>query len=102
MCQVGDGIGGTEKKLDGLYTIPECLDAVRLYFPSANGVTSQNPCPSKCKCYAEYGMTGWNSNRNWQSCMLGKYTKCRYHSRNHIRISIFKTIYILISCNCYA
>ena len=82
-CQIGDGIGGTEKKLDGSYTVEECYAAVRLQFPNANGITSSEPCPNKCKCYAKFGMTSWNSKKIWQSCMFikrGKYTKRRYHS----------------------
>ena len=66
------------------YTKQECFDAVRLKFPNANGVTTSEPCPNECKCYAEFGMTGWNSEKGWLSCMFSKgckYTKRRYHSR---------------------
>ena len=66
------------------YTKQECFDAVRLKFPNANGVTTSEPCPNECKCYAEFGMTGWNSEKGWLSCMFSKgckYTKCRHHSR---------------------
>ena len=83
-CKTGDGVGGSEKKLSGSYTTQECIDAVRLHFPNANGITRSQPCPNKCKCYAEFGMTGWNSKRKWLSCMFSKeskYTNSRYHSR---------------------
>ena len=86
-CQIGDGIGGTEKKLDGSYTIQECFDAVRLYHPNANGITRSEPCPNKCKCYAEFGMTGWNSEKKWQSCMLSK--GCKYVHKAQIPFKIF-------------
>ena len=71
-CQIGDGvgIGGSEKKLTGFYTIQQCSDAVRLQFPNANGFTRSEPCPNRCQCFAEFGMTGWDSKQNWQSCMF--------------------------------
>ena len=29
------------------------------------------PCINECKCYAEFGMTGWNLNRQeFQACIL--------------------------------
>ena len=76
MCKIGDGIGGSEKKLPGSYTIQQCIDAVRLQYPNANGATRTEPCPNECECYAEFGMTGWNRDQYWQSCIFsnrGKY-----------------------------
>ena len=68
-CQTGDGIGGSEIKLDGLYTIQECIQAVKQQYRLANGATSDNPCNNKCLCYAEFGMTSWNGNGGYHSCM---------------------------------
>ena len=69
-CQIGDGVGGSEKKLKGSHTIQQCIDAVRLQYPNANGATSTEPCPNECECYAEFGMSEWNSDQSWQSCMF--------------------------------
>ena len=73
VCKIGDGVGGSEKKLSDLYTLQQCIDAVRLQYPNANGATMNLPCDgpaNKCECYAEFGMTGWNSDQSWQSCKL--------------------------------
>ena len=70
LCKIGDGIGGSEEKLPGSYTIQKCIDAVRLQYPNANGATSTEPCPNECECYAEFGMSEWNSDQSWQSCMF--------------------------------
>ena len=71
-CKIGDGIGESETKLEGSYTIQECIDVVQQTYPNANGVTTSNPCKSEeCKCYAEFGMTHWNEDKKqWQSCMF--------------------------------
>ena len=45
-----------------LHTVRQCIDAVRLQYPAANGFTTAYPCPNGCKCWAEFGMTGWNRN----------------------------------------
>ena len=74
-CQIGDGVGGSEKKLTGSYTIQQCIDAVKVQYPTANGVTRSEPCPDKCSCYAEFAMTGWNSATSWQSCMFSNIPK---------------------------
>ena len=77
VCKIGDGVGGSEKKLPDLYTLQQCIDAVRLQYPDANGATMNLPCDGSengfddvCECYAEFGMTGWNSDQSWQSCKL--------------------------------
>lgn len=46
------------------------MDAVKLQYPNANGFTRSNPCHHKCKCYAEFDMTDWNSNWKWFSCLF--------------------------------
>jgi len=72
-CQRGDGVGGTEKKLSGLYSRQQCIEAVRSQFPEANGFTfgswsSYGSCGTKCECYAEFSMNGWDNKRTWESC----------------------------------
>ena len=78
-CQIGDGVGvgGSEKKLTGFYTIQQCIDAVKLQHPNANGFTRSEPCPNQCQCFAEFGMTGWDSKQNWQSCRFSNIGKSR-------------------------
>ena len=75
VCQIGDGVGGSEKKLKGSYTIQQCIDAVRVQYPTANGVTRSEPCPNEWSCYAEFAMTGWNDVKSWQSCMFNNIGK---------------------------
>ena len=69
---VGDGTGGSEKQIPGLYTIEECLAKVKEEYPNtANGITVSNPCKNKCKCYAEINMSDWITTRkNWQACIF--------------------------------
>jgi len=77
-CQRGDGFGenlpvGTEKKLSGLYSKQQCMEAVRSQFPGANGFTfgswsSYGSCGTKCECYAEFHMEDWDNKRTWESC----------------------------------
>ena len=87
-CQIGDGVGGSEKKLTGFYTIQQCSDAVKLQFPNANGFTRSEPCPNQCQCFAEFGMTGWDSKRNWQSCKFSNTGKLIY---GRAIVSFFKS-----------
>ena len=70
-CQIGDGKGSSEIRLDQRYTIQECREAVKQHHPLANGATSENPCNNKCLCYAEFGMTTWKENNRYLSCMWG-------------------------------
>ena len=61
-CQKGVGIGGpgsSDKWISNRYTARQCIEAVRSKYPTANGATIQNSC-KKCRCWAEFGMTGWN------------------------------------------
>ena len=69
-CPLGDGIGGTEISLGGTFTEEDCIAAVKEQYPSANGATMAANCPNTCSCYAEFGMTGWNTDTYWQSCMF--------------------------------
>ena len=64
---MGDGTGGTEKPVGTTTTKYECADFVRKQEPSANGATWGNG-----RCYAEFGATGNNGNRNWQTCLFPK------------------------------
>ena len=73
-CQRGNGIGGqgsTDRWISNSYTVKQCVDAVRSQYPTANGFTTAYPC-HKCKCWAEFGMTGWDPNawniKNMKAC----------------------------------
>ena len=68
-CRVGDGIGGTETRLSGEFTKENCIIAVREQYPTANGATMDANCPSKCRCWAEFGMKNWIGS-SYQSCMF--------------------------------
>ena len=59
----GDGIGGNEKKLGEVSTKEACIAKVKSEEPTANGATY-----GRGKCWAEFGMTGANSNANFQTC----------------------------------
>ena len=78
ICKIGDGVGPSESKLEGSYTIQECINAVKESYPNANGATISSPCKEgTCKCYAEFGMTGWNFERtDYQSCMFKEGNIC--------------------------
>ena len=86
-CEIGDGVGGSEVKLPSLYSKQQCIDTVRLQYPSANGFTfgswgSFGSCGTKCECYAEFGMTGWDNKQTWESCMfsnIGKFNLALPH-----------------------
>ena len=71
-CQTGSATGDTIKiqQLTGLYTLRECITAVRQQHPIANGIQITSPCPNNCSCYAVYGMTGWNTTSSYTSCLL--------------------------------
>ena len=61
-CEKGNGIGGpgsSDKWISNRVTARQCIEAVRSKYPTANGATIQNSC-KKCRCWAEFGMTGWN------------------------------------------
>ena len=71
-CQNGSATGDTIKiqQLTGLYTLRECITAVRQQHPIANGIQITSPCPNNCSCHAVYGMTGWNTTSSYKSCLL--------------------------------
>ena len=82
-CQRGDGVGGREEKLSGLYSRQQCIDAVS-QVTDANGFTfgsfaSYGSCGTRCECYAEFDMTGWDNKRTWDSCKFGKYNLALPH-----------------------
>ena len=66
----GDGIGGTEKKLGAAATREECIAMVKTHEPTANGATFSG---AALLCFAEFGMTGSNSNPLYQTCLFGNY-----------------------------
>ena len=58
--------------LKGSYTKRECMDAVKLQYPNANGFTRSNQCHYKCICYAEFDMIDWywHKSGKWWSCLF--------------------------------
>ena len=71
VCEMGDGIGSSEILLDGLYTHQGCLDAVRRNHPDANGAKMGDHSLGDVPCYAEFGMTDWDSSAtDWHTCMF--------------------------------
>ena len=68
------GRGSSEIWISNRYTVKQCIDAVRSRYPDANGFTTANPC-RKCKCWAEFGMTGWDYSdwniKNLKACKFG-------------------------------
>ena len=64
----GDGTGGPEVYVGSAVTSEECAALVQATWPTANGATySANGDDA---CYAEFGMTGHNSNSDWQTCLF--------------------------------
>jgi len=91
-CQRGDGVGGSEKKLSGLYSRQQCIEAVRSQYPDANGFTfgswsSYRSCGTRCECYAEFDMTDWDNKRTWESCKFLIYYVVAMSSASHIESS---------------
>ena len=76
-CETGSAVGGSKKLLPNLYTVQECIDAVRKQYHAANGFTMNFPCGSypnyKCNCVAVFAMKGWNSHQH------ENYKTCRFH-----------------------
>ena len=73
-CNDGDGTGGTEEHIGSTRTLDECVKFVKAIRPNANGATFDVTCADMgcrnlgCCCFAEFGMTGWNTNNQWRSC----------------------------------
>ena len=57
--------------ISGSYTQQECIDAVRVQHPDANGFTRDEPCHPKCNCFAQIGMTAWSPSTGSHSCVFG-------------------------------
>eukprot|EP01045_Picozoa_sp_COSAG04_P056020 COSAG04_NODE_25919_length_302_cov_0.251232_1_plen_76_part_10 len=51
-------------------TAAECQHLVRERYPDANGARYSSESSDGDSCWAEFGMTGTNSNVNWQSCLF--------------------------------
>ena len=71
-CKNGDGEADSEKQLSGTYTKENCIGAVREQHPTANGATMHTDADGNGEaiCFAEFKMTGWRPNSNYQSCMF--------------------------------
>ena len=70
-CRKGDGIGGTEERLIGNYTVQQCVTKVKEQYPTANGASMNFECPYKCSCWAEFDMDRWEGT-SYQACYLKK------------------------------
>ena len=66
---MGDGIGGTEKKLGVAANREECINMVKIREPNANGATFPNSA-GPGNCYAEFGMSRVNANEKYQTCLF--------------------------------
>ena len=73
----GDGVGGSETNIGQALTAAECVMMVQDLAPTANGATYSN-IGASTSCYAEYGMTGPNSNGSWQTCMFPDADICEF------------------------
>ena len=62
---VGDGIGGTNRRIGTTTTEDRCARLVRIKEPSANGATWGDK-----NCWAEFGATGNDGNNAWQTCFF--------------------------------
>merc|ERR1712241_328472 len=65
---MGDGKGGTEKKIGKYDTFAECIAAVKEEQPTANGVTWGKG--KSRQCYAEFGQTSTKASTVWQNCVI--------------------------------
>merc|ERR1712156_230803 len=65
---MGDGKGGTEKKIGKYDTFAECIAAVKDQQPTANGVTWGKG--KSGQCYAEFGQTSTKTSTVWQNCVI--------------------------------
>merc|ERR1712139_94481 len=63
----GDGTGGHVTRVTTTGSEAACAQYVRQFHPSANGATWG---VNSNYCYAEFGMTGQNSNTAWRTCSL--------------------------------
>ena len=69
--KIGDGIGGSEKKIGpqkGAACVKACV-ALKRKNPTINGVTY-----GKRGCYCEYKQKRRNGNKSWKNCFL----KCKF------------------------
>ena len=66
---VGDGEGGTEKKLGVAANREECAELVKNREPNANGATFSNSA-GPGKCFAEFEMSRVNENKKYQTCLF--------------------------------
>ena len=62
---VGDGIGGTNRRIGTTTTEDRCARLVRIKEPSANGATWADK-----ECWAEFGATGSDGNSAWRTCLF--------------------------------
>ena len=66
---MGDGKGGTEKKLGVAANREECKEMVKKREPNANGATFPNSA-GPGNCFAEFGMSGVKANEKFQTCLF--------------------------------
>ena len=78
-CELQIGDGNSKKEINiGTFTQEECIaegkkrkvDGEQFDGHPINGITIDRPCPGKCRCFMEYGMSGVRQKSNWQTCLL--------------------------------
>ena len=81
---MGDGKGGTEKKLGVAANREECKEMVKKREPNANGATFPNSA-GPGNCYAEFQMTDVNAEtEKYQTCPF--YGMSLFDSLNKFKI----------------
>ena len=81
---MGDGIGGTEKKLGVAANREECINMVKIREPNANGATFPNSA-GPGNCYAEFQMIDVNAEtEKYQTCPF--YGMSLFDSLNKFKI----------------
>ena len=84
---MGDGKGGTEKKLGVAANREECKEMVKKREPNANGATFPNSA-GPGNCFAEFGMNWVKPNEKYLTCPISSMRLC--DSLNKFKISSSK------------
>ena len=67
---VGGGVGDTEEPVGSAPDRESCTHMVRASYPDANGARYSSESSGGDSCFAEFGMTGTNSDSSWQTCFM--------------------------------
>ena len=66
----GNGVGGTETLVGSAPDRGTCANMVHASHPDANGARYSSESSDGDSCWAEFGMTGTNSDSSWQTCVM--------------------------------